>query len=222
MDIVEEAFRELYPDRIPSYEAKIRYSGRFSSYNANILHRQNNLTIRMSKAWRGVDREIRKGLIQTLLLKLFGTRKAPKKTLAMDLYNIFLQNVHIGVEKDTFEPDIAESFDRMNERYLNGMVDRPNLVWGTASMRKLGSYEYGTDTISISTVLKDAPEELLDLVVYHEMLHKKFKFSTRNGRSYYHTPQFRKKEREFSDFDHWEDELKRFLRRRSRISWLPF
>ena len=31
----------------------------------------------------------------------------------------------------------------------------------------LGSYEYGSDTITISSVLKEAPLEILDYIMYH-------------------------------------------------------
>lgn len=87
----------------------------------------------------------------------------------------------------------------------------PNLEWGNESFSKLGSYEYGGDLITISKVLEDAPLEILDYIMYHEMLHKKYKFNHKNGRSFHHTAEFKRKEKEY-EVKEIEEELSRFLR----------
>ena len=132
----------------------------------------------------------------------------------MDLYNNFIKNVHIAVPKDRIDAKLLESFNRVNDSYFNGMIEVPNLVWGSKSLRKLGSYDYQSDEISISLVFKDSEERLLDYVMYHEMLHKKHKFhNTKTGRSYHHTAAFKRAEKEFSGADEIEKELSKLCRK---------
>ena len=113
----------------------------------------------------------------------------------MELYTIFIKKIHLGIKKTDIDPFLEKSFNRVNEKYFYGLIDKTNLVWAN-STTKLGSYEYGNDTITISKLLKN-DQELLDYVMYHEMLHKKHKFYTKNNRSFHHTKEFRKKEKEF-------------------------
>ena len=87
------------------------------------------------------------------------------------------------------------------------MIEKPNFTWH-ASSRRLGTYEYGSDTISMSNALREVDEEMLDYVMYHEMLHKKYKFVSKNGRNYHHTSHFKKKEKEFKNQKEIERKLK--------------
>ena len=102
----------------------------------------------------------------------------------------------------------------VNEAYFFGLIEKPNLVRHN-SMRRLGSYEYGSDTMSISEVLLP-DKELLDYVMYHEMLHKKHKFNSKNGRNYHHTQLFRKNEKEFENSERIERELSKVLKTSQR------
>ena len=61
----------------------------------------------------------------------------------MELYNLFLKNVHVAIPKTKSDPLLEESFNRANDAYFNGMMDIPNLEWGNDSTSKLGSYHYG-------------------------------------------------------------------------------
>jgi hypothetical protein len=205
MDMIQEAFKGIYPEKELDYDCSIKYSRRFKGYNANVKidKWKKRLTFNLSRQWKEVSRDIRIGLLQELMVKIFKKRA---KTLNMEFYNNFLKNVHIAVPKTKTHPVLRESFDRINERFFNGMIEVPNLELGSASISKLGSYEYGTDTISISRMLADRLE-LLDYVMYHEMLHKKYKFNSKNGRSYHHTSEFRKKEKSYPDSAEIEKKL---------------
>ncbi len=214
--IIEKAFNGLYPEKRFSYIEFLRYSGRFSSYNANIMMKGKAITVNMSKEWQDVADEIKMGLIQILLNKLF---KTSIKTFNMDLYHMFLQRVHISVPKIYRDLVLEASFNRVNDKYLNGIIDMPNLKWGRDSTRKLGSYEFGEDLISMSTIFQKSPSELLDLVMYHEVLHKKHKFKSDARKSQYHTKEFRAYERRFEDFVNVEKRLHNFLRGKK---WMKF
>lgn len=202
MNLIEESYRELFPERSFTYEARIRYSKAFKDYNANIkfYKHKNELIISLSKNWNVVSKDIKKGLIQELIVRLFAKGKRIS-TLSMDLYHIFLKNTHLSAEKNNIDPYLLKSFTRVNDHYFNGMLDLTNLVWGSYSFRILGKYEYGSDTITISTIFKEAPQSLLDRVMHHEMLHKKHKYTTKNGRSHHHTPTFRKEEQQFENYE---------------------
>ena len=206
--MITQAYEQLYNGQIP-YQTKLKYSGRFKGYNANIVLRHDLLTINLSKQWRGVSKDIQMGLVQELLVRMF---KEKKKTMNIDLYNIFLKKVHIAVPKTQFDSVLAASFQRNNDLFFHGLIEQPNLVWGSGR-RKLGHYDFGADAISISKVLAD-DQGLLDYVMYHEMLHKKHKFSSSYGRQYYHSKAFREEEKKFPNAKELEKRLSTIGRKR--------
>lgn len=211
MNIIEKSFTSLFPDKsIENYNLKVKYHDKFNPYNANVKYSKNNFQFNLSKKWRKISQEIQIGLIQQLLLKIF---KEKKKTTNIDLYNLFMKNVHISIPKDKTDEFLEESFNRINEKYFFGMIERPNLIWGNFSVRKLGHYEYGSDTISISTIFKNSDLDILDYVMYHEMLHKKHKFHNKNGRNHHHTKEFKEKEKQFENSHLMEDKISRFIRK---------
>ena len=195
MSIIKDAFKRLYPDKEFNYNEKLKYSAKFSDYNANVKYTGKKLEFGLSKKWKNVSKEIQIGLIQSLLNKVFNTKI---NTTNIDLYNIFIKRVHYTVEKTKSDPILEDSFNRVNRKYFYELIEKPNLKFGKNSFSKLGSYEYGSDTIVISNIFKNEPE-LLDYIMYHELLHKKHKFQNKNGRSYHHTAEFRKKEKQFED-----------------------
>jgi len=210
MDLVQQAFAKLWPEKQCNYSTQVKYSGKFSGYNANVKLYNNLLTVNLSKQWRQVSKEIKLGLIQELLVKIL---KQKTHTLEMDLYNNFLKNVHIAVPKTKTHPILQESFTRINEKYFYGLIENPNLVVGS-SLRKLGTYEYGTDTLTITKALLQHPH-LLDYVMYHELLHKKHKFQSKHGRHRHHTHEFRKAEKAFPNSEQLEKELQKVVRKQS-------
>ncbi len=207
MGFGQKALKELFPEKDISIE--IVYSGKFKPYNANVKYNYQKMVFSLSKTWECVSEEIQIGLIQSLLLKIF---KSKKTTMNLDLYEKFSKNITNFSKVNKVDSVLKESFDRNNKQYFFDFMDFPNLVWGRQSFNKLGSYEYATNTIIISTVLKESPE-LLDYVMYHEMLHKHLKYESKNGRNYHHTPEFRSLERKWHDKDA-EKKLTSFLRRK--------
>jgi predicted SprT family Zn-dependent metalloprotease len=217
--LIEQSFKELFPEKEFKYISKLRYTGKIKGYNGNISLRLNNLTVNLSREWEDISDDIKKGLIQLLMNKLFKTKVI---TYNIDLYNIFLKKVHITIKKNEQDPILKQSFERINNEYLNGSIEIPNLKWGSRSYRKLGSYDYGKDIIVISTILKEAPIELLDYVMYHEALHKKVKFTHNISRSHYHTKEFKDLEKKFKNFDLIIKQLDNFLRKKKFKSFFGF
>ena len=207
--LIIEAFQELYPEKELKYSVSLKYSRKFKPYNANVRRYGNNLIFNLSRDWKKISKEIQIGLIQELMAKILHDRK---KTMNMELYNLFMKNVHLAVPKTKTDEVLEESFNRVNDAYLNGMLDKPNLQWGNESTSKLGSYEYGSDTITISTIFKNETK-LLDYVMYHEMLHKKFKFESKNERNVHHSSEFKKMEAKFENRDLIEKEISKLARK---------
>ena len=209
MLFAEEAFRELFPDRdIPKIE--VVYSSRLGAYNSNVRYTSHSLTFNLSSEWRDVDDSIQKGLTQSLMMRVYKSSK--KKTNYTDLYDSFMRHLHRSVPKTKSDPALLSSFERVNTKLLYGQMEKPNLVWGGYTKRVLGNYNYHTDTIRISSYFMDAPLELLDYIMYHELLHKQIKFTTSGGRSLHHSRTFRRKEKEFPRAEHLEKEIHSFLR----------
>ena len=110
MNIIQEAFQKLYPDKTLNYSVSIKYSGRFKAYNANVQINKHtyHLVFNLSRSWRGINREIQIGLIQNLLIKIF-RQKASSTNI--DLYNSFIKNLHISIPKTSSDPILLESFN---------------------------------------------------------------------------------------------------------------
>jgi predicted SprT family Zn-dependent metalloprotease len=217
MKLVDQAFNELFPGKnLEEYDLKIKYTDKFKPYNANVRYTKNSLQFNLSKRWRKVNKEIQIGLLQGLLLRIF---KEKRKTTNIDLYNSFMKNLHISIPKVNNDPILEQSFNKINEEYFFGLIERPNFMWHNSVIR-LGSYEYGTDTISMSKVLED-DMNVLDYVMYHEMLHKKHKFHNHNGRNHHHTKEFKEMEKKFANSEELEEKIKGLVRqkRRKRFDW---
>jgi len=217
VDTIQLAFEALFRKPCP-YTTKLKYSGKFKGYNGNVRLANSILTFNISKQWKEIGDEIVIGLIQELLIKMFKKKYRWKKdnTVNMELYEIFLKKVHLTIPKNKTHPILEKSFNRVNERYFFGIVDKPNLTWGEVSKRQLGSYDFGTDTIRISQILhpENASDFLLDYVMHHEVLHKKLKFKSKRGRTRTHTKQFRELERKFENHAQAEKMLGKLSGRR--------
>lgn len=205
MNLINYSYQELF-NKSCSYNCIIEYSGKFKGFNANIRLSNNKLIVRMSKEWENVGDEIKIGLIQSLLLRIF---KKKGKTINVDLYNNFLRNVHIAIPKNKAPETLKDSFDRVNNQFFYGLMERPNLKFNKG-INRLGTYEYGSDTLTISkSLLSDV--EALDYVMYHEMLHKKHKFVAINNRTYHHTKKFKDAEAEFPNSKEIEKKLQKIV-----------
>lgn len=205
------AFTELYGEQ-PTRQMIVKYHGRLRGYNATVVQTSSAVTFRLSSRLQECEPEIKIGIMQHLLNKL---RKTKVQTDNIEFYQNFLKRMSDYAPVTKNDPLLAASFSRVNEQYFHGMMSRPNLVWGRKNHALLGTYEYGTDTITLSTVLLDTPEELLDYVMYHEMLHKKHKFSCSSGRTHAHTPAFKRDEAKFHVREA-ERQLQGFLRGEAR------
>jgi len=205
------AFKELGVEE--NRRIHIKYSGHFKGFNANAKYNREKIEFNLSSSWKDIDEDIQVGLVQSLIVKIFKLKIA--KTSEMTLYEAFMKGLSKYAKKHTYNPELEKSFERVNEKMFNGLMNKPNLLYSGESFNKLGSYEYGTDTIYMSTIFHDLPDDeqkFLDYVLYHELLHKKHTFNIKNGRHNAHTKAFRDDEQKFAH--NMEEELTKFLRRK--------
>jgi hypothetical protein len=210
--IAEEAFLALGAEG--SYEFFVKYSKRFKDFNANVSRIGSRVVFHLSYKWKDVSQQIVIGLLQELLIKIL---KLPyKKTTNIDLYNSFIKNLDRVIARKPQNPVLLESFNRVNDRYFDSMMEAPNLVWGSDSRRRLATYDFHTDTVKVSTFFQNAKTEIIDYLVYHELLHKKLKFHNSGSRSIHHSSEFRRLERSFENSEQLEHEIAGMLRQTRR------
>jgi hypothetical protein len=107
--------------------------------------------------------------------------------------------------------DLAAVFDRVNAGHFRGEMQPPRLAWSRGhTVRKLGHYQPLTDTVVLSVSLDDprVPDEVVDFVMYHELLHRQLGVQLVNGRHVAHSPAFRAAERRFPGYDRVQAWLK--------------
>ena len=206
--LVCEAHSRLFPGEPLHRRASVRFSGRFKPYNASVRWSKEKIEMRLSRSWEGVSEEILIGLFQELLLKVRRVKERPRTT-NLRLYHHYLQSLHLAREEQhDADPLLLESFTRVNSRYFLGTLERPRLLFGQASRRTFGHYHYATDTVTLSTLLcRDA--QVLDYVMYHELLHKHLKYEHSGQKTRYHTREFRELERQFAESQEMERRLRR-------------
>jgi hypothetical protein len=188
-------------DLIQNRRVSLKYSGHFTKYNANVRYTKSHIEFNLSTLWKTVDEDIQIGLMESLVIRMYKLKSI--STSNMKLYESFMKGLSKYAKSSNHDPELEESFNRVNEKLFNGMMEKPNLIFANESFRKLGSYSYSINTIHISTIFKGLPDEekrFLDYVMYHELLHKKHTFNIKNGRHQAHTTIFKRDEKKF-----WED-----------------
>ncbi|MBI2664991.1 M48 family metallopeptidase [Candidatus Woesearchaeota archaeon] len=214
MDIIQESFQRLFPGKEFTYQTEMQYNRRLSEFNANIRLHQNRIQVNLNLQWKDIDEEIKIGLIQALLLKIF-KKKADSQNI--ELYNNFVKSIPLLTPKTDADPLLQASFQRVNSLFFNSQMEQPNLRWGTASRRKLACYNFHDDSIKVSTLFKESRIEVLDYLMYHELLHKYFKFKHQNGRSSFHTTAFREAERKYPLYESMEKEINKITRKKASV-----
>src|SRR3989344_474616 len=213
MNLIEESFQRLFPEQHFSYATELLYNRKLGHLNANIRHTPRTIAVHLNLHWKAIVNEIKIGLVQHLLLKVFKQRG---RTPNIILYHNFIKNAHLVAPKTKTDPTLEASFQRMNGHFFSNALEQPNLQWGKAAFRKLASYNFQSDTITVSTLFQQAASELLDYLLYHEMLHKHFKFRNTKERCSYHSREFREAERQYPEQEKREKEIEALIRNQQR------
>jgi predicted metal-dependent hydrolase len=212
--IFTAAHRELRP-RTPIPEIKVEFFP-FAGLNHTARLNDGRLTVRVSDIFADAPSEVYHSLAVILLAKLY---RKKIDTTHQNTYRAFILRTEIQEraravrhERCRVTPargsrgrhvDLEELFDRLNDRYFAGTLDKPRLSWSARKSRfVLGRYDATRHTIFVSRLF-DAPSipaYVVEYVMFHEMLHVKHQSRVRDSRIIVHTPEFKVEERSFPHF----------------------
>ena len=116
-----------------------------------------------------------------------------------------------------FAHDLDDSFDRVNKAYFRGKLPKPQLCWNQVpTVRKFGHYEFAGDRVMVSISLDDptVSTQMVDYVMFHELLHKFHGVKLTKGRRLVHTPAFKKDEQSFKGYENATAQLTALAGRR--------
>ncbi len=111
--------------------------------------------------------------------------------------------------------DLEREFNALNQRYFDGALTC-RITWGRHVARgrqrraiRLGSYTLEDQLIRVHPGLDQewVPDYYLRWVIFHEMLHAAVPIKRVNGRRRFHTPELRRAEQRFEQYDRaveWE------------------
>ncbi|MEK6950268.1 MAG: hypothetical protein AABX13_00910 [Nanoarchaeota archaeon] len=214
MTLIRDSFHRLFPGQEFPYQTYLEYNRRLADFNANIRLQNNTIYLHLNLQWKDIDEEIKIGLIQSLLLKIL---KRKGHTSNIELYSNFIKSIPILTFKTKSDPVLEDSFQRVSQQFsviFQGQLEKPNLQWGEVSFRKLAHYNFHNDTVTVSSTFQEASRAVLDYLMYHELLHKHYTFEQRNGRSAYHTREFREAERLYPQQKEMEGEINRWVKKK--------
>lgn len=228
----ETAFRILNGDGRSVPEINIRYYP-YVGINHTIRVRGGRVFVRIADLCRPAPPEVHESLAFILVGKLLKKKVLPQITRAYREYvktdqmrlRAIASKRRRGRKMITTAKglvyDLDRIFERLNLLYFDNRLQKPVLSWSPRrTYRILGHHDATHETIIISRSLDDrrVPLYVVEYVVYHEMLHMLHPTEYRNGRRYYHTPEFQRDEREFAYFEEaseWIDRNTPQLKRRA-------
>lgn len=207
--VVFDILNDEFPNR-KKPKVVIKFSNRLSKYNARISYNRSfsNYSFSLNSSWVDSDINIVRGLFEYLIFKI---NKLNKKTIYTQLYDTFVKNIHTSIIKENIDPFLNELFIENNSELLNNEIEQTNIIWGSRTKTILGTYNYNSDTIKISSILKKAPREFIRFIVYHEMLHKKHKYLVKDKKMIHHSKEFKQEEKKFPNYEYINKNLKYYL-----------
>jgi hypothetical protein len=217
-------FRALRP-RTPLPRVTVEFR-RYANANSRIRLEDGVLSVTISDVLADAPAPIQEALASILIAKLF---RRPVDNNSLTRYRRYLnrpevrRTLHVAQRergrKLILDPagetyDLCRLFEDLNFAYFHGLMARPRLGWSLRPSRTvLGHYDYSHHTIVLSKLLDsaDAPERVVNYVLFHEMLHLRFPTEHRGARRCVHTRAFKEAEKQFLGFDEAQKELKAFL-----------
>jgi len=193
-----------------------------TNYNGLYKYKKNhlgNIELQLSEGFIQADEKILQAVITMTLLgknsqdkqliRNFGlTEKYSNVTLELDL----IADLDAEIPQGNYY-DLERLFHPINQDYFAGKMSKPRLTWNkTLTHRKLGHYEPLRDRVVISRTLDNSqvPQIAVELVLYHELLHKYHGMKWVNGKCMVHTPEFRRSEKKFKHYQEAQQWLDNF------------
>ena len=221
----EEAFQTLNGKREAPEIAVEFYP--YIGINHTIRVRNGKIFVRLAELCQTAPLEVQRALAFILTAKLLRKKVSPT---AAAIYRSFIKTQEIQTKAKENKRakgrkvitdskgeiyDLKEIFARVNSKYFDDKIPKPTLTWSARkTFRILGHHDATHETIVISKSLDNVkvPRFVVEFVVFHEMLHIFHPTLQRDGRHYNHTPQFRRDEKKFADYERAESWIEKNAR----------
>ena len=225
-DELQKISREIISDLTGKKKIKLEasfYTTR--SLNHKIRLDRGKIYLQIAEALRTAPEKIIRTLIIILVLKLY------KFKVDRQLYRIYRnfleENPHLIPANKIRKPstkytpygrffDLEALFDQLNRQYFNDRLIKPKLGWSLRkSYRRLGFFSAEKNLLVISRVFDspNVPTQVVQYLLYHEMLHMAHPVVNVNGRRRIHSSEFRQQEKNFPDYDQIQKWIKKNLRK---------
>ena len=222
-DMFAKAFRAIRP-RTPLPEFEVRFCP-YADVNNVIRMREGKVVVGLSDLLEGAPTAVLESIAFILVSKLY---RKPIPERYQDRYRQFLNRRHVREQVHVIRRvrgrkwigsaagehfHLEEIFERLNQQYFAGLMQRPSLTWSRAASRhSLGHFDAAHNTIVISKIFdrSDTPPFAAEYIVYHEMLHLRYPVLHRRSRRCVHSAAFRAEEQRFPQFDkakQWIEQL---------------
>jgi hypothetical protein len=187
----------------------------YKSLVLTIRRREDLVYVRFSDLLRRAPLEVLEAAAALLLSKVY-RRKAPRALVQPYLEHARSDRMRGRIDKmrsrrvrrvptmaQGRHHNLSELFDRLNQQYFAGELQRPHIGWSMRSWRRqFGCYDPGPNQIVLNRRMDRpvVPQFVVEYVLYHEMLHVKHP-TRRSGCSLVsHSPEFRVEEKRFAQF----------------------
>lgn len=183
-------------------------------------NRQGTIELQLSEGFIQADDQVLEAIINT---SIRGNNPQDKQLIrhfsSTEAYSDIILELDLIADLDAETPqgnyyDLEALFHPINQEYFAGKMVKPRLTWNkTLTHRKLGHYEPLRDRVVMSRTLDNSqvPQIVVELVLYHELLHKHHGAKLLNGKRMVHTTEFRRSERQFRHYQEAQQWLERSL-----------
>lgn len=221
-EIYARVFREMKP-RTPVPDLSVEFC-RFANADSHIRLENGRLHVRMSDLLEGAPAPVIEALAHILLGKLY---RKPVPRAFSHRYRLYLNRKDVRRQATLVRQlrgrkfisgpqgechNLEEIFERLNSRFFDGLMGRPQLGWSRRPSRgMLGHFDPSHNAIIISRIFDRPAVPLLALeyVMFHEMLHLRYPVDHSGARRCVHTREFREAEKKFPEFKAAKEMLKR-------------
>ena len=219
--VFARVFRRLGIKRsVPDFHIEYRP---FSSLRSNIHLQGNRARVRISDVLEEAPSLVLEALAEILLAQLFRRRPSAEARECYLAY-VFEPAVRRRIDENRRQRgrlrllpaqgrhyDLDEIFARLNHKFFKGDLSCRQIGWSPKSSRSvLGHYDPAHHTITISRSLDSAsvPAEVVEYLVFHEMLHIHFPLERNGSRRVMHSRAFRQAEKSYPGYRRVRDRLK--------------
>ncbi|HET9178268.1 MAG TPA: hypothetical protein VFQ24_07905 [Terriglobia bacterium] len=217
-------FRRLgFRRSVPNFHIEYRP---FSSLRSNIALEGNRARVRISDILAEAPPIVLEALAEILLAQLFSRRPSEE---ARECYMAYVYDPAVRSRVDETRRsrgrvrllpargrcyDLGEIFARLNHRFFNDELSPCRIGWSPRPSRSvLGRYDPAHHTISISKSLdsESIPLEIVEYLIFHEMLHIRIPLERHGSRRIIHPRAFRQAEKGFPDYRRVRERLKKIF-----------